>query len=344
MKYRGSEIIVGSFVLAGLFVIIAGIFTIRGLGYGRLDEYHAKYGNAGGIEVGTPVKFNGVLRGRVQEITIDDVDPTKVRVAFVVRADTPVTTRTIAKITRADLLGDPYVDLRFADVRPGTAAGLAMQGEPLSPGSEVQGGDAFDMQATLDNAQQAIESLSDLAALMKGQLESVIQAVQRLLGSAEKLLSDENRARLEASLGHIEDATMQMDGIMADNRNHIDSIVRNADQATADLGALTRKLDSAIDAIVPRTTTLLDETTTSLADVRKVLGSADGVLRGLDMQQVADLLSNIDTASRNLADLSRDLKDRPYRLLRPDKPTPPRFSGTKESTKESNAGPSTEHP
>lgn len=343
MKYRGSEIIVGAFVLAGLFVIIAGIFTIRGLGYGALDEYYARYTNAGGIEIGSPVKFNGVLRGRVQDITIDQADPTRVKVTFAVRGGTPVTTRTIAKITRADLLGDPYVDLRFADVRPGTAAGLVAHGEPLAPGTEVGGGDAFDMQATLDNAQRAIESLSDLALLMKGQLEAVIQAVQRLLGSAEDLLSDENRARLEATLVHIEDATSQMDGIMADNRQHIDSIVRNADRTTADLGALTRRLDAAVDEVLPRATNLLDETSTSLADVRRVLGSADGVLRGLDMQQVADLLSNMDTATRNLADLSRDLKDRPYRLLRPDKPNPPRFSG-REPAEKSGATPSREHP
>lgn len=325
MKYRATEITVGAFVLVGLALVIAGIFTIRGLGWTGLDEYHARYRNAGGIEVGTAVKFNGVLRGRIKEIVIDAEDPTRVRVNFVVRRGTPVTTRSIAKITRADLLGEPYIDLRFSESPTGTAAGMAPAGDPLPPGSEVVAGDAFDLQATLDHAQDALASLSDLAALLKGQLETVVKSTQRLLDAAEDLLSPTNREQIALALEHAEDAMRQVDEILTGNRARLDSIVVHANETSVEMARLSRRLGTAVDDLLPRTTALLDETRGSLEDVRKVLASADHVLNGVDMRQVADVLENIDTASRNLSDLSRDLKDRPYRLIRAEKPPLARF-------------------
>jgi phospholipid/cholesterol/gamma-HCH transport system substrate-binding protein len=327
MKYRGSEIIVGAFVLAGLAVIIVGIFTIRGLGWGGLEEYHALYLNAAGIEVNTPVKYNGILRGRVHAITIDEADPTRVRITFSVQQGTPITTRTIAKITRADLLGDPYIDLRFMETTPGTVTGLTTPGEKLEPGSEIAAGDAFDLQATLDHAQQAIESLSDLADLMKGQLESIIGAVQRLLDSAESLLSEENRTRIEATLENLQTATGDVNDLLEANRSRIDGILRNADAATQKLGVVADRVDAAIQDVVPKASDLIDHSRVALDDVRKLLATANTTLRGVDVQQVNDLLANVETASRNLSDMSRDLKERPYKLLRTEKPLAPRFPG-----------------
>ena len=117
----------------------------------------------------------------------------------------------------------------------------------------------------------------------------------------------------------------QVDGMLADNRSRIDSIAVNAEQATSNLTQLSNKLDTAVDDLLPKATALLDDTRASLADVREVLRTTDSKLHGLDMQQVADVLENIDTATRNLSDLSQDLKDRPYKLIRTEKPELSRF-------------------
>src|SRR5204863_634593 len=112
------------------------------------------------------------------------------------------------------------------------------------------------------------------------------------------------------------DSMRAIDTMLAENRERIDGIVTNADKTTAQMSELTIKLTDAVDDVLPKATALLDETRSSLADVRQVLSTADGAMRGLDMRQVSDVIENLDTASRNLSDLSRELKDRPYKLIR----------------------------
>ena len=325
MKYRGSEIVVGAFVLAGLAVILVFVFMIRGFGYRGLMDYHVRYANAAGIVEGAPVKYNGMLRGRVKTMEIDKDDPTRIRVEMIVKKDTPITSRTIAKITRADILGDPYIDLHLGEEKAGTAANLAASGEQLPEGSEITAGEPFDLQATLDSAQQAIESLSDLAELVRGQVEGVIQIVSRVLANAEKLLSDDNRARIEATLDHLSKATAQVDDLVADNRQRLSDLIESAGRTTTNLEHVTTQVSEALHDILPKTNALLDETNHAVADMRGLIGSTGSVLSSLDVQQINDLLGNLDATTRNLTEFSRDLKDRPYRLIRTEKAQPPRF-------------------
>jgi len=328
MKYRAVEVVTGAFVLAGLFVIIGGIFVIRGMFVGDLARYHARYRNAAGIEEGTPVKYNGMVVGRVVEMGIDREDPSRIRVDFEVRGTTPVTDRVEAKITRADILGDPYIDLHLREEREGTAASLSPAGNPLSEGSEVAAGEPFDLQKTLDAAQSAITTLSDLAQLVQGQVQDVIQAVSRVLASAERLLSPENRLRVEAALDDLSRTTGQVRELVDENRVHLDRIIATADDTTRSLESVSRQVDDALDTMLPKAQDLLDETHGAVVDVRGFIGSADSTLGSLDLQQVNDLLTSLDTTARNLERMSRNLRDRPYLLIRSPKPGKPRLPAT----------------
>ena len=328
MKYRASEIAVGAFVIGGFVLILVGIFTIRGLGAGGLVEYHALYSNAAGVEDGTPVKYSGMLVGRVQGLRIDDDDRSKVRVTFVVREGTPVTARTVAKITKADILGDPYVDLHVLESQAGGSVRLDDPGDILPPRSRVLAGEPFDLQATLDDAAAAIESLSALAALVKRQVEAVIDDVRRVLETAQRLLSEENRARVEETLARLADTAREVEALVAENRERFDGILRNAESTTANLSEASAQLDRSLDTILPKAETLIDSTDRTLADIRGLVSTADDSLSSLDAQRVNDILENLDATTRNLSEFSRELKDRPYRLIRTEKrePTDARFA------------------
>jgi len=325
MKTRNKEILVGAFTLAGLALIIVGIFVIRGLGAAPLVAYHALYANAAGVESGTPVKYNGMLVGRVEELRIDDDDRSKVRVTFEVREGTPVTARTVAKITKADILGDPYVDLHQLEPLSGQSQRLDAPEDMLAEGSRVLAGEPFDLQATLDDAAAAIESLSSLAALVKRQVEALIEDIRRLLQGAEKLLSDENRARVEETLSRLADTSREIEGLVVDNRAHLDVALANAEASTQSLRSATQQLDESLDDLLPEGQRLLEQTRQTMGEMQSLVQKTQETMTALDVQQLNDLLANLEATSRNLSEFSRDLKDRPYRLLRPEKPQPSRF-------------------
>lgn len=319
MKYRPAEILVGAFVLAGFAVILAAIFLIHGVGLRSRVTYHALYANVAGIEDGTPVKYNGMLVGRVDGLKIDDEDRTKVRVTFAVREGTPVTARTVAKITKADILGDPYVDLHQLESQAPGSARLDEPGDILPQGSRILAGEPFDLQATLDDAAAAIESLSALAALVKRQVEAVIDDVRKVLQTAQRLLSDENRARIEETLARLADTSRGMQSLVADNRERLDGVIRSAQMTADSFRNASAQIDESLDRILPKAEILLDSTDRAVTDLRGLVVSAKGTLSAFDVQRINDLLDNLDSTTRNLAEFSRDLKDRPYRLIRPEK-------------------------
>ena len=60
MRYKGLEIAVGAFILAGMLLIIAGIFTILGeVGVGSKLSYYTLYENVSTIEHGAIVRSGG---------------------------------------------------------------------------------------------------------------------------------------------------------------------------------------------------------------------------------------------------------------------------------------------
>lgn len=68
------ELLVGSFVLAGICAILVMIFQVADVtGMGSNDTYRvsAEFDNIGSLKIRAPVKVGGVVVGRVTDITLD---------------------------------------------------------------------------------------------------------------------------------------------------------------------------------------------------------------------------------------------------------------------------------
>ncbi len=71
---RKIELLVGSFVLAGICAILVMVFQVADVtGLGSQDTYRltAEFDNIGSLKVRAPVKVGGVVVGRVSEISLD---------------------------------------------------------------------------------------------------------------------------------------------------------------------------------------------------------------------------------------------------------------------------------
>ena len=127
MASNVAETLIGAVVLAaaGGFLVYASNTAdigVRGGGYPLV----AKFRKAEGINVGSDVRVAGVKVGSVTEMALDP-RTYYAEVTFVVEPDVKVPEDSLAKITSASILGDPYVA-----IEPGGADLMLEPGEEIS--------------------------------------------------------------------------------------------------------------------------------------------------------------------------------------------------------------------
>ncbi len=266
-------------------VLVAVVIVIWG-GM-RLFEHEERYqilftDSVYGLELGANVYVNGVRVGRVAEIAPDQEDLRKVRVTIAVAKGTPIRTDTRAVLVYSGITG-----LKIVDLREGTR--LA---ERLPPGSVIPEGET-----TLDILERRALALSD-------QSQELMQSANLIVNNLIEITDPEhfagipetiNSARLAAD--RLARATASLDALVAENR-----------------AALRRSL-AAIEKTTTTTSKLLQ------GEVKNLLTKAGELVSGLDNivraneSQLRSAVFDLRQASRNFKELSREVRQRPSRLL-----------------------------
>jgi phospholipid/cholesterol/gamma-HCH transport system substrate-binding protein len=110
---RGTDVMVGGFVLLGLAALLFLALKAGNLGSfqtGAAYEAKAKFDNIGGLKVRAPVKSAGVVVGRVASIGFDDTTYQAV-VVLSLQERFRFPKDTSAKILTSGLLGEQYIGL-----------------------------------------------------------------------------------------------------------------------------------------------------------------------------------------------------------------------------------------
>ena len=186
----GIFLVLGGGVLGVFFCLVAGseLFEAR-------DTYYVEFsgGSVTGLQVGSQVRYNGIVVGAVESINFAEGSVERVVVTLSIREDVPVKADVRARMYPVGITGTRQINL----VGGTDAADL------LSPGSRIP------------ESQSVLDSLSQLG-----------EPAQNIIESIELLLSEDNRDNVAAFL---ENAA----GILEDNRGSIARIVRNTDQIIA---------------------------------------------------------------------------------------------------------------
>ena len=327
MSYRRSEILVGLFILAGVIVILFGIFTIRGYAVGTTRPYHSFYRNVNTITQGSAVKYNGMMVGRVQDVRVDPEQPDRIRVDYDVLDDESIriTDAMHAKITKADLLGDEYIDIRVTGASEGSPEALAAGGADLPAGSTIPAGEPFDLQRALEDLQGAIGKVDDLLADASSQVSAALAKMNEILDDAHDLVSPENRAQVEAAIADVAATASDLKGLLGDNKARVDAIFSSVGNAAGNLEQVSGDVAETVTELRPDLEELTGDLQRAVRTLEAALSDASAAVDGLDVEQVNEVVENLDTASRNLAEFTREIKERPYRLIRKEKRPPKEF-------------------
>lgn len=303
MSDRSMQIKVGALILVALALLVGFVFVLGSFSVGRQRTFYLELADSGSIRPGAPVKIAGVPAGRVEEVEFlvaRDARKSEPRH----RREAPINVRvrvsvdeTMAEAVRRDseffittqgVLGEKYLE-----IVPGTADSPRWE-----QGAYIRGHDP----ARMD--------------LIFAKVDTILERVEGALtaeGGALKI------GDLVASLTRL---TTHVDEFIVENRERLDRIAVNVEQATEEAAKLAQYLREGVGssedvrvvvANVQRITdTLARDLDPTLASARQALKSADeavGVVRNLVLrneQHVDAALANLGPISNHAKDMMRD--------------------------------------
>lgn len=249
----------------------------------RKVAYHTRLAESvSGLELGTPVKQNGVDVGNITAIHSDSTDMTRSVVRFEVIKGTPMKTDMLATMGSYGITG-----LKYLELTGGTYAS-----PDLEPGGEVRSG------------------LSTLGKITL-RADSIAYKIDRLLGNVLAITESQGRDQVERLVRSSANLAASLDSLTADVARikpgkRMDVILAQVEGATS---ALKTKIQRA-------------EIEQTVHEARKAAEGATGVAQKLDItvlriqEDLSQSMNHLKETMKNMNAFSRQIKENPSVLLR----------------------------
>ncbi len=303
METRSNYAIVGGVVVAiviAMFVAVIWLARFSGSDDQRFDIFFKQ--SLTGLAIGSPVAFNGVPVGKIEQIKLLPDTPQFVRVRITVSADVPVLKGTTAQIEGVGFTGVSQIQLTGAMQGADRITENGPYGVPVIP-PKVGGFGALLANAPelLNNISKLTERLSELLNpanrnSIAGILKNTETATGALAERAPEIAQTitEARATLKAATGTLQridklaastDALLNSDGkpLVADLRHAIHS----AEQSLARIDDLTASAKPGLETL---TTQTLPQANQLVRDLREATTSLGSIAAKLDEDPAGALI------------------------------------------------------
>ena len=313
MEARREQAAVGLFVLVAAGLLVVTVFALGGAFNTSPTTYRTYFPNAGGIEPGATVRYQGGAKiGRVEALRIDPQNPARMEMTISVKQGTPIKTDSVVSILSFSPLGENHIELTY-----GTS-----QSASAPPGSVLPSKPYFGF-ADITN------QLNDIAPQAKTLLTTLNQRtteLQETIARVNDLLNAQNRANLSATLANTR-------GMLEENRPNIKSSLTNVEAASHKMGPLiddlrktsaeANKTISHVDELLtedrPEIHSALVELRQNLAQLQKLTGQLNSTL-DTNSENIDEILENMRHVSENLRQFTELIKTHPSTLIRSTTP------------------------
>jgi phospholipid/cholesterol/gamma-HCH transport system substrate-binding protein len=322
MNGRREQVWVGTFVLAAAAVLVVVILAVAGTFSKNGVPHRAYFKFAGGLSAAAPVRYGGLLAGRVETLRVDPGDSTRIVIDFSVGPDIPLKTDSVAKISSLGALGEYYLEVttgsRDAPRAPPGSVLKSHEVIGISDLGELIGG-------LVPTADQTLHSINERLSEMKLTIAQVNELVGEQnrknignsLATVNAMLA-ESRPKVAATLSNVQAAS---DGLAP--------VLKNVQAASGRLAPMLEDLNGTIkqanDTLAHMDVILVEnrpDVRASMIDVRKTLDTmseaVDLLKKTLDRNtdNLDEALSNVRDATGNMQELTDTLKRKPSLLIR----------------------------
>jgi phospholipid/cholesterol/gamma-HCH transport system substrate-binding protein len=291
MRHTRRDLVrVGLFVVVAGAVLVGGLLWIVGARFLRpIDTYTVRFERSvSGLNPGAVVEYQGVVVGRVRDITLTSDLPAEVAVAIDVEPGTP-----IRADTEAELVGSLVTGIRFIQLEGGTAAA-----PPVPPGGTIPG--------DVTSLEQFRDRLAEVA-------DRAVEILRRL---EENVLTPENTRRVGTLVADLSSAANTVNATLqnlqaAETGRNLGQVVQRLASVAQRLDALLGGFDGDLSARVNATVRHIDE----LAIALRELTEATGEQVGGERASLGALIAALTATANRLQETLDVIRSDPSMLL-----------------------------
>lgn len=245
METNVNYTIVGAFVILLISAFTLTIIWLSaGFSFEKYDIYKVYMDESvSGLNIDSPVEFNGVQVGKVTKIKIDLKNPKLVRVLLRVKHNTPVTKSTVAMLTTRGITGYVYFSLidKGIDHSPLT----------LQPGERYP----------------VIPSQPSIFTRLDKALTQISNSFVHIDDALTNLLSRDNLEMLKEILFSMR----RVANTLANNSENIDSIIKNTKSASKQFSPLLQSGQGAMQMLQTQTLPAANQALTNFEATAQML-------------------------------------------------------------------------
>jgi phospholipid/cholesterol/gamma-HCH transport system substrate-binding protein len=322
-----TEAKVGAFVIVCLMLLGITLYYVANAQWGgHLTPYKTYLRYAGGINSGTEVLFGGISAGRVTSVRAWTGDPTQIEVLLEVKEGTPVNENSVARLGTVSLMSTPAVS-----ITTGTRDAKRLEAGRVIRSEET---------VSIDEMARKLSGIAESAQGLVTQVQSELTEVS---GNARTLLANLNEITGPANRRQVALLLQQANSLVATQSPKIDRLTsqvllmsRNADSVIGKIGPLVDHADGTVSNLNATIDQLRDPIRQELAQLqstteqaKSLIAAIQAVVRAND-RSIGETVENLRAATENLNQLSGQIKQRPWSLVRirqPEDRKVPRESG-----------------
>jgi phospholipid/cholesterol/gamma-HCH transport system substrate-binding protein len=287
------EFRVGVIILIGLIILLASLYWLQGYKLERnAQRIQVRFGDVGSLSVGDNVTVSGVLKGKVNRLTLD---PAGVLVDLLVYQDVHLKRDARITIKNLGLMGE-----RFVAISPGKDS-LPFDMTAVAPGYYDTG----------------IPEVLGMMGDMITELHSLVVAFKRTVAS------DSSLQKFNNTVANLEQVSKSLSAYMARNESRLDETAQNFLGASRGVQQLLSRNTPVVDSSMARIDRMsvrmetfvmrLDTLSQSAKRFADALDTEDGTARLLLEDRA--LYDDLRRAAGNLDDLVNDIRTNPRKYI-----------------------------
>ncbi|MBR4986034.1 MAG: MCE family protein [Proteobacteria bacterium] len=212
---RAQKMRLGIFLVITTAIVIATLIYLVGASILEVRDPYivVLQGGSAGLEIGSQVRFNDIVVGRVEHVRLDPEDPGQVIISISLEHGTPVTEDTIAVPEMANITGTKRLAMRGGD----------KNSKRLNPGD-------------------TIKSSTDDLSMLATKVVNIANKLEHILENLVTVTNPENMNKIEQVIGEVESITSNINTMISDNQENFNAIISDARNVIA-------KADSSMDKI-----------------------------------------------------------------------------------------------
>ena len=290
---------VGLFVTIAIAAFVTFVIWLTGrTGVEDMKRYTLLFDrDVGGLAVGGPVKYMGMSIGSVVQMSLENQDHIRVRVDIDILQSTPVDSGTYASLAMQGITGVAVVNL------------ATEMGE--HPPLEVMPGREHPVIPVRDVGFAAVLS----------SMPEIMNKLDRLLGQANEILSEENRASITGALSDVN----AMTSALAENRESLAAIPNDVRSTMAGIQSTVAQLQDVITRLQPDLDGTMKNIQQSSENLVSLTARVDALIQEHEQDmgrfledglgQVPALMRETRNTLREMEKLMAELKDDPSQLV-----------------------------